>query len=118
MSASISIKRVYEPEEPSDGFRVLVDRLWPRGVSKERADLGLWLKDVAPSTELREQWQHDPARFAWFTEKYEAELKGNPAVAELQKLVAEKHHVTLLFADHDPEINNAAVLKKYLESHG
>ena len=111
---TVSIKRVYDASSPSDGYRVLVDRLWPRGVSKERADLGVWLKEVAPSTELREQWNHDAARFDWFTKAYEAELAQNPAVAELRQIVASHPHVTLLYGDHDEVHNNAVVLRDYL----
>ena len=113
---TIVIKRVYEPAESSDGFRVLVDRLWPRGVSKEKADLGLWAKEVAPSTELREQWNHDPARFAWFKKEYDGELAKNPAVADLRNALKGHAKVTLLYADHDEEVNNAVVLRDYLNA--
>ena len=111
---TIDIKRAYEPASPSDGYRILVDRLWPRGVSKENAALDYWAKEVAPSTELREEWNHDASRFAWFREKYDAELKANPAVVELKKMVAAHPHVTLVYADHDEQANNAIVLRDYL----
>lgn len=108
------IKRIYEPADPADGFRVLVDRLWPRGVSKARADLGLWLKEVAPSTELRTWWDHDPARLAEFTARYRAELDQNPAVGELVDILDSHPVVTLLYGAHDPVLNQAAVLRDYL----
>lgn len=108
------IKRVYEPPEPDDGFRVLVDRLWPRGVSKERADLGLWLKEIAPTTELRNWWDHDPARLDEFTSRYRAELDHNPAVGELVTVLREHPVVTLLYGARDSVLNQAAVLRDYL----
>ena len=74
----VQVKRIYEEPSPSDGARVLVDRLWPRGISKERANLTLWAKDVAPSTELRKWYDHDPAKFEEFTSKYKSELKESP----------------------------------------
>lgn len=108
------LKRVYEPAEPADGFRVLVDRLWPRGVSREQAALDLWLKEIAPSAELRTWWNHDPERLDGFTARYRAELARNPAVAELTAVLAEHPVVTLLYGAKDPELNQAAVLRDYL----
>jgi len=97
-----------------DGFRVLVDRLWPRGVSKERARLDLWLKDLAPSAPLRTGSAHMKERFADFREHYVAELGNNPAVATLQEL-AEKHpRVTLLYGARDPEVDHVRVLLEFL----
>jgi uncharacterized protein YeaO (DUF488 family) len=110
---AISIKRVYEPAAKSDGKRVLVDRVWPRGVTKAKAKVDLWLKDVAPSTELRKWFGHDPDKWADFQKKYRAELKGNPALAEL-KAVAKDGAVTLVFAAKDEDHNNAVVLKQIL----
>jgi uncharacterized protein YeaO (DUF488 family) len=110
---TFQIKRVYEPMSPSDGTRVLVDRLWPRGVKKSDARVALWLKDVAPSPQLRIWFHHDPARFAEFRRRYTGELKGNPAVAELRKLGKSKR-VTLLYAAHDPRVNHALVLQAAL----
>ncbi len=107
------IKRIYEPAVPSDGTRVLVDRLWPRGVKKSNARVDLWMKDVAPSTPLRQWFQHDPERFDAFARRYTSELKGNPALAELRKLGKAKP-VTLLYAAHDPRINHARVLQSAL----
>lgn len=109
------IKRIYEPAEPTDGYRVLIDRLWPRGVSKDQADLGQWLRDVAPSTELRRWFHHDPTRMAEFTARYRAELDANPdAVQVLLRLADEHPVVTLLYSAHDTKDNQAVVLRAYL----
>jgi uncharacterized protein YeaO (DUF488 family) len=104
------IKRIYDEPEPGDGFRVLVDRLWPRGVSKERARLDLWLKDVAPSTELRTWYHAHSGSFDEFAERYRAEVRTNPAVDELRGLAATHDTVTLLYGVRDPEHNHARVL--------
>ena len=112
---TVSIKRIYDPAEDSDGYRILVDRLWPRGVSKERADLDAWLKDVAPSPDLRTWWDHDPARMDEFAAKYRAELEDSSAVAELRNVIAEHSPVTLLYGAHDPKVNHAAILRDFLE---
>ena len=109
-----AIKRIYDEPADDDGCRVLVDRLWPRGVSKERAQLQLWLKDVAPSSPLRTEFAHMQERFADFRTAYEAELDGNPAVQTLRDLAAEHGTVTLLFAARDPETNHARVLQEFL----
>ena len=106
---NVVAKRIYEPAEPDDGFRVLVDRLWPRGVSHERAALDLWLKDVAPSPELRVWFDHRDDRFAAFTRRYVAELEPNPAFAQLRSLVAEHATTTLLYGAKSP-LNEASVL--------
>ncbi|HWL60327.1 MAG TPA: DUF488 family protein [Microbacteriaceae bacterium] len=111
---TLRIKRIYDEAAADDGFRVLVDRLWPRGVSKERAELGLWLKEIAPSTELRNWWDHDPARLDEFTARYHAELDDNPAVDELREVTATHPTTTLLYGAHDPELNQARVLRDYL----
>lgn len=110
------IKRVYEEPAAEDGFRVLVDRLWPRGVSRERAALDLWLKDIAPSPDLRNWFGHDPARFDEFSARYMDELAANPAVATLHGLSKNHMDITLLYAARDPEINHAQVLRRFLES--
>jgi len=118
-STRIKIKRVYEEPEASDGYRVLVDRLWPRGVSKERAQVDLWFKDLAPSNELRQSFAHRPENFADFKERYFQELSGkSELLGKLRDLEREKGTVTLLFSDWDTERNNAAVLKEYLEKQG
>lgn len=110
----ISIKRIYDKSSEKDGYRILVDRLWPRGVSREKAALDVWFKDIAPSTELRTWFGHKSERFAEFTVSYEAELKHNPAVAQLKSIIKEHKSVTLLYAAHDPAINHARVLLAYL----
>ena len=113
---TVAQKRVYEEPEPGDGVRVLVDRLWPRGLPKERAQVDVWLKDVAPSRELRVWFGHDPAKFAEFRRRYEAELAEEPgraAFAELREMARPKH-VPLVFAAHDTEHCNAVVLRELL----
>jgi uncharacterized protein YeaO (DUF488 family) len=110
------VRRIYDDPSPDDGFRVLVDRLWPRGVSKERAALGLWLKEVAPSTGLRQWFHHEEPRFDEFRARYEAELDDNPAVDELRALGREHPVVTLLVGARD-EHNHGVVLEEYLEHH-
>jgi uncharacterized protein YeaO (DUF488 family) len=110
------IKRIYEEPAASDGYRVLVDRLWPRGVSKERAALDDWAKEVAPSAELRTWFDHDPAKFDEFTARYKTELKANPAVNELLSQTKDKPTITLLYGAKDPVINQANVLQQYLQS--
>jgi uncharacterized protein YeaO (DUF488 family) len=104
------IKRVYEEAEADDGYRVLVDRLWPRGVSKDRAEIDEWLKDVAPSPDLRTWFGHRPERFDEFAERYAAELDGAPALEHLRELVGAHDTVTLVIAAKDPEHNHALVL--------
>lgn len=111
---STAIKRVYDPYSQNDGFRILVDRLWPRGISKERAAVDLWLKDIAPSSGLRQWFNHDPAKFKEFSLKYQAELNENPALDELRRLIAHHKNVTLLFGAKDLKNNHAAVLKEFL----
>lgn len=108
--ANIRTKRIYEEAAADDGYRVLVDRLWPRGVSKEKAQLDTWLKEVGPSDELRQWFGHDPAKYIEFKKRYEDELADNPAYAELQEIVAQQPVVTLLYGAHDPEHNQAQVL--------
>jgi len=108
------IKRVYEDASRADGQRILVDRLWPRGLKKTDAALDDWMKDVAPSVPLRRWFGHDPERFAEFKRKYKAELRGNTALGKLRQLGKSKR-VTLLYAAHDPEINHAVVLQSVLQ---
>jgi uncharacterized protein YeaO (DUF488 family) len=110
---SFQIKRVYDPAEKSDGIRVLVDRLWPRGVSRQKAHLDHWMKDIAPTPALRTWFDHKPERFAEFRQRYKKELAGNDTLAELKKLGARKR-VTLLYGARDPEINHAVVLRSAL----
>jgi len=107
------LKRVYEAPAAADGMRVLVDRLWPRGLSKDKAAVDLWLKDVAPSDALRREFHAHPERFDAFRKAYVAELHGNEALAELRAL-ARKRKVTLLYAAKDDAHNNAVVLRDLL----
>lgn len=111
---SVRIKRIYDGTSKGDGYRVLVDRLWPRGVSKEKAALDLWLKDVAPSPSLRTWFGHEPERFEEFAAKYVQELDKNPAANELRDIIKRHDAVTLLYAARDPKVNHAVVLKDYL----
>lgn len=114
----IQIKRVYDSADTEDGKRILVDRLWPRGLSKEKAAIDLWEKDVAPSVSLRKWFGHDPDKFDDFRNKYREELENNPAVKYLEDMIhdlGKVKRVTLLFAAKDEIHNQAAVLKEYLE---
>ena len=111
--ASIQIKRAYEPSSPKDGKRILVDRLWPRGLSKEKAALDLWDKDIAPTTLLRKWFDHRPDRFTEFKRRYRDELKSNPAVPEILRQIG-RSKTTLVYAAHDPAVNHAAVLADFL----
>jgi uncharacterized protein YeaO (DUF488 family) len=110
------LKRVYEAPVPEDGFRVLVERLWPRGISKQRARLDLWLKDAAPTTELRQWFNHDPAKWKAFQKRYATELKANRETVRILKDKAKEETVTLVYAAHDEEHNGALVLKRFLEN--
>jgi uncharacterized protein YeaO (DUF488 family) len=111
----IAIKRIYDPPAPEDGFRVLVDRVWPRGMSKKEAAIDHWAKDIGPSTELRKWFNHDPARWREFRERYQGELKDR--VSDLRQLLTEcgRRRMTLLFSAKDTEHNQAVVLKDVLE---
>ena len=112
----IVTKRVYEPAAQSDGYRVLIDRLWPRGVSKAKAGLDAWEKDVAPSAELRKWYQHEPSKWAEFQKRYKQELKAAPAQAVLDDLVkrAKRGRVTLVYGSKAAEISDVAVLEKLI----
>ncbi|HEY8341372.1 MAG TPA: DUF488 domain-containing protein [Egibacteraceae bacterium] len=113
--SGVRIRRVYDPPEPEDGFRILIDRVWPRGVSKEEARVDEWRRDLAPSTELRRWFGHDPARFDEFRRRYRAELE--QAADALDELVerARDGVVTLVYGARDTEHNNAVVLRELLE---
>jgi DNA-3-methyladenine glycosylase len=111
---NVSIKRVYEKPDSDDGYRVLVDRLWPRGVAKANAAVDLWLREIGPSDELRKWFGHDPERFAEFATKYHAELDDNPATQQLRELIASHDTVTLVYSAKDEEHNQAVVLAGYL----
>jgi uncharacterized protein YeaO (DUF488 family) len=109
------IKRIYEDPSDEDGYRVLTDRLWPRGVSKEMAQLDEWMKEIAPSPELRTWFDHDPGRFERFKKKYETELAEKTEPAEKLMEVAGNQTVTLLYAAKDENHNHAIVLKEFLD---
>ncbi|MFQ5848592.1 MAG: DUF488 domain-containing protein [Candidatus Methylomirabilales bacterium] len=113
----IRIKRVYEPPDPSDGFRVLVDRLWPRGLAKEKARIDKWQKDLAPSDALRRWFGHDPRKWEEFKRRYRQEL--GRKTEELKELAGHARHgtVTLLYAARDEDHNNAVALKELVEEH-
>jgi len=111
----IKLKRVYESPSPQDGLRVLVDRLWPRGLTKERAAVDWWAKDVAPSTELRKWFSHDPEKWQEFRRKYFAELDHAPDAWAPIHDAARQGGVTLLYSSRDAEHNNAVALKEYIE---
>lgn len=111
----LQIKRVYEDPEPSDGFRVLTERLWPRGVSKERAALDQWLKSIAPSNDLRKWFSHDPDKWKEFKERYRRELFGSEAVTEMLEIIEEHDTVTMVYASKDEEYNSTVLLKEFLE---
>lgn len=113
----IRIKRVYEQADEQDGFRVLVDRLWPRGLTKQKAHVDLWLKEIAPSTELRKWFGHEPEKWPEFQKRYRAELRKNKECTSLLKQEAGKHPTTtLLYGAKDEEHNEAIVLQKFLTS--
>lgn len=113
----IKLKNAYGVPQPEDGLRVLVDRLWPRGLSKQMADIGIWMKEIAPSTDLRKWFGHDPVRWDEFVQRYFLELDASDgAVSELLGLVRSEETVTLIHAAPDPLHNNAAALKQYLQS--
>jgi uncharacterized protein YeaO (DUF488 family) len=114
---TISIKRAYEDAAPDDGFRVLVDRLWPRGRTKAQVALSQWSKVLAPSAPLREWFDHRADRFVEFTRRYESELAANPAVQEALDSLPSSH-VTLIYGARDPRVNHAMVLADYLRRHG
>lgn len=111
----IKVKRVYEPGEKRDGFRILVDRLWPRGLTKQRARVDLWLKEVAPSDELRRWYSHEAKKWPTFKRRYRSELKGRSALLRRIKEMEKQHGtVTLLFSSREVRLNNAFVLMEIL----
>lgn len=112
--ARIALKRVYEPPSDEDGKRVLIDRLWPRGLTKEKAHVDLWLKEIAPSTELRRWFGHDPARWAEFQRRYRSELEANGEVVAELKTAVGAGPATLVYGARDEEHNDAVVLAAYL----
>lgn len=112
----VNLKRAYEPPIKSDGQRILVDRLWPRGLSKEAGRIDIWLKDIAPSSQLRTWFAHDASKWLDFEQRYIAELASNAAVIQLRDLLADQPS-TLIYAAKDTKHNHALVLKHYLEAN-
>ncbi|MEJ2054151.1 MAG: DUF488 domain-containing protein [Calditrichaceae bacterium] len=110
----IQIKRIYDKPSPDDGLRILVDRLWPRGLSKDKAKVDVWLKDIAPSNELRRWYHHESQRWQEFKERYFTELDNNPDVMNELLNHVSRGKVTFLFSSKEPEYNNAAALKAYV----
>ena len=110
----IKIKRIYELPEEKDGFRILVDRLWPRGISKQKARVDLWLKEIAPSDKLRKWFSHDPKKWVDFKSKYTKELESNPLLQRIKQLEKENKVLTLLYSAKDKEHNNVVVLYEIL----
>lgn len=113
-NVKIKIKRAYDRPEESDGFRILVDRLWPRGLTKEKAKVDLWLKDIAPSADLRKWFGHDPEKWAEFQKRYRVELDKNKETVDELKKKLRTGPATLIYSAHDEEHNDAVVLKDYL----
>jgi uncharacterized protein YeaO (DUF488 family) len=113
-ASHLRVKRAYEPASPEDGVRILIDRLWPRGISKDKAALDDWMKDLAPSTELRQWFGHDPARWDEFQQRYGAELRQQPEALDHVRALAKAQTVTLVYSAHDEEHCNAVVLRDVL----
>lgn len=112
----LKIKRVYDEPSPDDGIRVLVDRLWPRGITKERAHLDYWFKDIAPSSDLRKWFNHEPEKFKEFAQRYKEELHFDNDDVEKIKGFLKSQNVTLIYAAKSPTINHALVLKEYINN--
>ncbi|AGO61207.1 hypothetical protein FAD_0241 [Ferroplasma acidiphilum] len=112
----IYIKRIYDKYTPEEGFRVLVERLWPRGISKEKAHIDLWMKDIAPSTELRKWFNHEDEKWEEFVKRYTIELSGNEEIGKLKELVKEHTKVTFVYSARNVEHNSAVALKNIVES--
>lgn len=112
----IQIKRVYEPASKTDGFRILIDRIWPRGVSKQKAKINLWSKEIAPSAKLRKWFSHDPQKWPEFQKKYFQELKKQKSALNEIRSLEKKEKVTLVFAAKDEQHNNAVALKNFLKT--
>jgi len=111
---TVKIKRIYNPPAKDDGFRILVDRLWPRGVSKEKAKIDLWLKEIAPSDQLRKLYGHDPKKWTEFRKKYFEELKDKDDLVDLIATKLKEGTITFLYSSKEEKINNAVALKEYL----
>lgn len=111
---TVNLKRIYAPYSENDGYRVLVERLWPRGIAKEKAHVDLWLREIGPSTELRKWFNHEDSKWDTFVEKYSQELSGNNSVTLLQQIISTHPIVTLIFSSRNEEHNNAVALKSIL----
>lgn len=111
----VHIKRVYEEPDPSDGKRILIDRLWPRGLTKEKAKVDLWLKEIAPTAELRKWFGHEPSKWTEFKKRYQEELQDNHETVNILLSEIKKGKVTLIYSAKDEKYNDAVELKKYLE---
>lgn len=116
MPLSVQVRRIYEVPDPGDGLRVLIDRLWPRGLSKAEAKVDVWMKEIAPSAELRRWYAHDVEKWPEFKKRYHAELDANPTGVDELMSHTEKAKLTLLFGSREERLNNAFALKEYLES--
>lgn len=116
MAIRIKIKRIYDPPGVEDGFRILVDRLWPRGLSKEKAKVDLWLREISPSNELRKWYGHDPQKWGEFKKRYSREIAGKGEDLDLLVQKAKEGTVTFLFSSKEEKLNNAAALKEFVES--
>ena len=114
---AIQLKRAYDKPAATDGFRVLIDRLWPRGVTKEKLKAHLWLKSIAPSTELRKWFGHDPEKWNEFRKRYFKELDSHPEEIQLLREKARKGKLTLVYGAKEERFNDAVAIKEYLESH-
>lgn len=113
-TALLEVKRAYEPPAPDDGARVLIDRLWPRGVKKEDAGIDEWIKEIAPSTALRKWFGHDPSRWQEFRRRYQSEIRQHPNEFDRLRALARRGRITLVFSAHDEAHNDAVVLKDLL----
>ena len=116
MAISIRVKRIYDPPSPQDGFRILVDRLWPRGLSKEKAKVDLWLREISPSNQLRKWYGHDPQKWDEFKKRYAREIEGKGEDLDLLVKKAKEGTVTFLFSSKEEKLNNAQALKEFVES--
>ncbi|QKJ30404.1 DUF488 domain-containing protein [Mucilaginibacter mali] len=114
---SVKIKRIYEPFAKSDGFRILIDRLWPRGIKKEGTHIDKWMKDIAPSTQLRKWFDHDPEKWDEFRMKYHHELNESDAMKEMAAIINEQATATLLYGAKEEKYNHAIVLQELLKKH-
>lgn len=112
----LRLKRAYDAPEPADGYRILVDRLWPRGVARSAARIDLWLREIAPSTALRKRFRHDPSEWMEFRDRYFEELDENPAAVSTVRVHLREGTVTLVYAAKNREYNNAVALAEYLSS--